>query len=69
MSKPGDHHDRALTIDELSAAESAGRSVVEIPLASYHNIVKFLRRAHQHRPNRDVLWCLRALDDYAPTRE
>lgn len=69
MSNPGDHRDRVLTTDELLASGTRGRSVVEIPLASYHNIVKFLRRAHEHRPNRDVLWCLRALDDYAPTRE
>lgn len=69
MPHPGDHHDRLLTTDDLQAPVISDRSVVEIPLTSYHNIVKFLRRAHQHRPNRDLLWCIRALDDYAPSGE
>lgn len=54
---------------DLPAVEMASPSVVEIPLKSYQNLVKFLRRAHEHRPNRDVLWCLRLLADYAPQGE
>lgn len=69
MANSGDHDVHVPTTGEQQPPISGGRSVVEIPLTSYHNIVKFLKRAHEHRPNRDLLWCLRALDDYAPSSE
>jgi hypothetical protein len=58
----------ARSAEPAPPAPSEGQTVA-IPLTSYRNIVKFLRRAYEHRPNRDVLWCLRALDDYAPRNE